>query len=115
MIRQTRVIRSTVAAIGLFLSAGTMAAPAFGEDASDSSIEQCVAQIADQANYNDASRVQHHVAPLKHRTVGQLLKIDTRVYGDEDGQVIREYAATCVIGRDGTPLMIRIRQIDTEV
>ena len=114
MNKQNRAVTITLAVMGFFLSTGSMAASPFDEAASDSSIEQCVAQIGDQANYADASGVRHEVATLKRQVVGQWLKIDTKVYGDEDGQVIREYATTCVIGRDGVPLNLRVKQTKTE-
>ena len=114
MISQNRAVVIAAAAMGVFLSTGSMAASPFDEAASDSSIEQCVAQIGEQANYADASGVRHEVATMKRRTVGHLLKVDTKVYGDEDGQVIREYATTCVIGRDGVPLNLRVKQTKTE-
>ena len=111
---QKRAVTFTLAAMGLFLSAGSMAASIFDEAPSDSSIEQCVAQVGNQANYDHASYVRHDVATTKRRSVGHRLKIDTTVYGGEDGQVIREYAATCVVGRDGVPVKFRIKQSDTE-
>lgn len=115
MNKQNRAVTISLAAMGVFLSTGSLAASPFDEAASERSIEQCVAQIGEQANYDDASGVRHEVATLKRQVVGQLLKIDTKVYGgDEDGQVIREYATTCVIGRDGAPLTLRIRQTNSE-
>jgi hypothetical protein len=114
MKKQHTLVNTTLATLGLFLSASSMADSPFDDNASASSIEACVAQVSTQANYEDAVGVRHEVETQQRRTGGHRLHIDTKVFGDSDGQVIREYAATCIIGRDGTPVSLRIKQVNTE-
>jgi hypothetical protein len=115
MKKQNTVVTSSLAVVGLFLSTGSIAASPFDEGPSDSSIKECVAQIADQANYDDAAGVRHEVATKERKVSGHLLMIDTKVYDQINGEVVREYAATCVVGRNGNQLSFKIKQIDTEV
>ncbi len=114
MKQQHTLISTTLATLGLVLSASSMADSPFDDSASASSIEACVAQVAAQANYEDAVGVRHEVESLQRRTAGHKLHIDTKVFGGSDGLVLREYAATCIIGRDGAPLSLRIKQVNTE-
>jgi len=109
-----RAATVTLAAMGLFLSAGSMAASQLTELAPASSIDVCVAQIEDHANYDDASRVRHVIESSKRRNHGHLLKVDTTVYGETEDDVIREYAATCVVARNGTQLKFEIKETKIE-
>ena len=109
-----QALRASLTVVGLFLSVGAMADSPFDERVSASSIEQCVAQVSTQANYDDARGVRHEVTELNRQTKNQILRIESKVFSRDSGEVIRAYAATCVIGRDGSPKSLRISQTDTE-
>jgi hypothetical protein len=115
MQKQNTVVASSLAVVGLFLFTGSIAASPFDEGPSDSSVKACVAQIAEQANYDDAAGVRHEVVTKERRISGHLMMIDTKVYDQINGEVVREYATTCVVGHNGNQLSFKIKQIDTEV
>lgn len=115
MNKHSTVVASTLAVVGLFFSSGSMAASVFDDGASDVSIELCVAQVAEQANYDDASRVRHEVGTTTRRSVGHLLHIDTKVYGVDGDQLLREYSVTCVVGYNGVPRTLKVREVASGV
>jgi len=98
-------------ALGLFFSGTAMANDLFTEVAPQHQVESCVAEISDYANYDDAKLVRHHVESKQRRTIGHILRIDTRVYGDTEDEVIREYATKCVVGISEKPLKFTIREL----
>ncbi len=87
----------TLAVAGLALSGGAFAMPGFSEQAPESSIRMCVAQIGEQANYEGAGRVRHDVDSKERRSSGHQIVIKTTVFDVADGQAIREYATVCAI------------------
>lgn len=95
---------TALAAFGLFFSASSAASFEFPELAPQSTVDACVAEIADRAQYDDAARVRHEIESKARRTVGHVLKISTLVYGPEEGQPIREYATWCVVGVGEKPV-----------
>ncbi|MGI9236916.1 MAG: hypothetical protein ACR2QZ_05935 [Woeseiaceae bacterium] len=100
----------SLAAIGLFFSAVATANSWLPELAPQSTVDACVAQIADHADYTAATRVRHEVKAEQRRAVGHTLRIDTLVYGDSDGKLIREYATKCVIGNGLEPVTFVIEK-----
>ena len=113
MIISKHVITTTLAAAGLFISASIQAMPGFTEDAPQSTIDICVAQIADHANYNNATRVRHEVESRQRRISGHILKINTTVYGVDGEEVIREYATTCAVSDRQETKLFKIREKGT--
>lgn len=111
---QNKVLASSLAALALFLSATATAESYFADIAPQSSVRVCIDQIADHANFAGASRVLHEVESTKRRSYGHLLEVDTKVFGDIDGEVIRAYAATCVVTRSGAPRHFQITETDLE-
>ena len=107
-------VMTTLAAMGLLFSAGANADALFQKPAPQSTIDLCVTQIADRANYDGATRVRHEVESQERRTIGHELRIDTRVFGDIEDEVIREYATICAVGHSQRPLSFRIKEVDTE-
>lgn len=76
----------------------------------DAEIESCVAAVADNANYDDATRVKHAVVGVKERTVGYKLTIETSLYNENTEGAIREYATSCVVNGSNAPLQFSISE-----
>lgn len=87
----------TVAVAGLIVSGNAIAMPGFTQQAPFSSVEICIAQISDQADYQDAARVRHAVDSEQRRIGGHTIKIETQVFGADGAELIREYATVCAI------------------
>ena len=107
------VVTTTLAAVGLFISSSALAMPGFTKDVPKSTIDICVAQIAEQANYENAVRVRHDVETRPRRFSGHILKIDTTVYGVDGEEVIREYVTTCAVTDRQVTKLFRIREKGT--
>ncbi len=107
-------VAATIAVLGLVISAGAQAEPLFPKIAPQSTVDYCVQQIGDHADYNDARQVRHEIESEELRSIGHKLRIDTRVYGDTEDQVIREYATTCIVGNSQRTLAFRIRELATD-
>ncbi len=105
-----QVIMTTLAAAGLFVSGSALAMPGFTEVAPQSTINICIAQIAEQANYDNAGRVRHEVESRPRRFSGHILKIETTVYGVESDEVIRVYATTCAVTDSQETKLFKIRE-----
>ncbi len=103
-------VTTTLAAVGLFLSSSVLAMPGFTEDAPQSTIDVCVAQIAVEANYENAGLVRHYVESTQRRFSGHTLRIDTTVYGIDGDEVIREYATICVVTESQETKLFKIRE-----
>jgi hypothetical protein len=112
MKKQINLINTTLVTMGLLVSTSAMADSPFDDSASASSIQACVAEVSAQANYDSGTVVQHEVESSPRPITGHKLHIDTKVFGVDGKQVIREYAATCITGRDGSPLSLRIKQVN---
>lgn len=108
MIKQ---VATTIAALGLVISVGAQAGPLFPKLAPQSTVDYCVQQIGDHADYNDARVVRHEIESKERRSIGHELRIDTRVYGETEDQLIREYATVCAVGNSQRTLSFRIREI----
>lgn len=108
MIKQ---VATTIALLGLVTSAGAEAGPLFQKIAPKSTVDYCVQQIGEHADYNDARLVRHEIESKERRSIGHELRIDTRVYGDTEDQLIREYTTVCAVGNSQRTLSFRIREI----
>lgn len=105
-------VTATIAVLGLAISAAAQADSYFPTVAPQSTVDLCVAQIADRADYGGAIRVRHEIESKERRSIGHELRIDTRVYGDIEDEVIREYATICAVGNSQQPLTFRIKEVE---
>jgi hypothetical protein len=90
-------VSTTLAIAGLVVSSSAFALPGFSEQAPESSVKQCIAEIGEQANYDNAGRVRHLVESKERRVSGHTIKIDTTVFGLDGSEVIREYTTVCAV------------------
>ncbi len=112
MINAHKAVTLGLASFGLFLSAAATAGTFFAaEDAPSRSVESCVAEIGEHADYSNAGRVRHVVVNTGRRLRAYKLRIETKVFGAEDDEVIREYTTKCVVYGDNKPVTFRIREI----
>jgi len=107
---QKNLLMITLATLGLFFSASATANDLSPDLAPKSTVDRCVAEISDHADYTAATRVRHDVESEERRTVGHILRIDTLVYGDTDGRLLREYKTRCVVGASIEPLYFEIKE-----
>ena len=101
---------STLIAAALLATAGTATAAPAGWAEIQTEINSCVAVVAEHANYTDADRVRHAVVDVKERTVGYKLTIETSIYSDSADTAIREYATSCVVNGNHTPMKFEINE-----
>jgi hypothetical protein len=100
----------TLAIAGLVVSSSAFALPGFSEQAPESSVKQCVAEIGEQANYDGAGRVRHLVESKERRVSGHTLKIDTTVFGLDGSEVIRKYTTVCAVSDDAETKHFKIKE-----
>ncbi len=105
-----RAVSVSLAVAGLIISSSAFALPGFSEQAPESSIQQCVAEIGEQANYENAARVRHEVNSKERRVSGHTIKIDTTVFGADGLEVIREYATVCAVSDNTETKHFKIKQ-----
>ena len=110
MRNRKNVLMISLATMGLIFSASSMANDLFSDVAPKSTVDTCVAEISSHADYTAATRVRHDVESEERRTVGHILRIDTLVYGDVDGKLLREYTTRCVVGTSVEPLYFEIKE-----
>ena len=99
-----------LAIVGLVFSASAFAMPAFVKPVPMSSVEQCVVQIGEQANYENAGHVRHEVESEERRVGGHKMIIKTIVFGADGDEVIREYATVCAISAKSETKKFKIRE-----
>ncbi len=101
----------SLALMGLFFTVASAQADYGDQDvAPQEKIDLCVAAIADQANYEEANYVRHEVTSKARATIGHTLKINTLVYGEDNGQLIREYRTMCAVSNRPEPVAFKIRE-----
>ena len=104
-------ILSAATAITLF----AIAAPAAAGDISDepyrSEIKSCIAEVANNANYADATRVRHTVIEKRRSRRGYVYTIDTSVFTDSDDLATREYASYCIARGEDTLVKFTIDEV----
>ncbi len=111
MITAHKAVTLSLASFGLFLSAAATAGTLAAEEAPSRSVESCVAEIGEHADYSNAGRVRHVVVNTGRRSLAYKLRIETKVFGAEDDEVIREYTTKCIVYGDNKPVRFRIREI----
>ena len=104
-------ILSAATAITLF----AIAAPATAGDSNDarhlSEIKSCIAEVANNANYADATRVRHTVIEKRRSRRGFVYSIDTSVFTDSDDQATREYVSYCIARGEDTLVKFTIDEV----
>lgn len=85
--------------ISLFVANVAFAAPTLDSKAPRSSIETCVAEVSNNADYSDAGNVTHSVDSKPRSVSGYDVSIRTIVYGESGDTVIRRYVSKCSINR----------------
>lgn len=107
MLNRKTVLSLTL--VGLFATNVAFAIPGFTTDAPQSSIDTCIAEVANYADFADAESVVHNVKTEDRRVSGHKLRIQTLVVG-EGGDTVREYAAACAIDDQSQIRRFQIRQ-----
>ncbi len=101
----------SLALLGMFFTVGAAQAEyGYPEVAPQETIDACVAEIAKKANYEEANYVRHEVRSKARATIGHTLNINTLVYNEADGQVIREYRTLCAVSNRPEPVAFKIRE-----
>lgn len=80
----------------------------------ESEIDSCVSVVADQVDYNDATRIRHAVVGVKERALGYKLNIETSLYSDASDQAIREYKTSCVVNGSNLPVDFSISETNDD-
>jgi len=96
--------------IGLFYLAGPTHAATAAESGLENEVNQCISEVRQHLNYDDAIGVRHVVTAIERRTVGYTMKIDTAIVGEGQDETIRAYATTCVVNGDNKPLKFAISE-----
>jgi hypothetical protein len=101
----------SLAAVGLLFSATAAADNWFPDVAPQSSVNACIAEIADHADYSNATRVRHLIKSQERRNVGHTLRINTMVFdGSTEDKLIREYKTKCIVGNSNKPVKFVLRE-----
>lgn len=103
-------IALSVTLIGLFAANVAFAVPGFTTEASPSSVDACLAQVADHAEYANARSIVHNVETEDRRVSGHKMSIQTIMYAEDGSTVIREYASTCAVDGQDQVKRFKIRQ-----
>jgi hypothetical protein len=77
------------------------------DEAPQSSLDTCLAEVSANADYAGASNVMHYVESKPRSVSGYTVSIRTLVYDGET--VIHEYAARCAIDRQDDIRFFRMR------
>ena len=92
---------------GLFVTDLAVGSPYFDQEAPQSSLDACIAEVSNNVDYDGASEVQHFVESKPRSVSGFTVRIRTEVYDGES--VIREYRSNCAINRIDQIRNFRIR------
>lgn len=106
----TTVLSTVLAVAGLVAASNASAMPGFPKPAPMSSIEQCVAEIGEQANYENAHRVRHEVDSTERRVGGHTITIKTLIFGADGTEIIREYATVCAVSAKSETKAFKIKE-----
>ena len=110
MNKQPRILTAATA-ITLLAFGGTATASDIDQIRFVDEVNNCVAEIAVHANYDDASRVLHTVTTENRSRLGYRFSIDTSVFGDDDQEAIRKYATYCVARGENTVVKVAIDEV----
>jgi len=99
----------SLALVGLFVSAVALAGPV-PDQAPAESIDSCIAEIRNNADYNGAGKVRHVVENIGHRSLAYKLRISTAVYNETGEDLIRAYTTKCIIYGNNAPVYFNIEE-----
>lgn len=108
---KTAMLKTSIslALVGLFFS--TVALAGYLPDEPPAvSIDSCVAEIRDNADYSGAGRVRHVVERFGKRSLAFKLQISTSIYDDTGANLIRAYTTRCVVYGDDTPVFFDLKE-----
>ena len=98
-------------AITLFAFGGSATASNLDKVQYASEVRSCIAEIADHADYVDATYVRHDVTNTRRSRRGYVFTIDTFVYTDSKDDAVREYASFCIARGENKLLKFTIDEI----
>ena len=76
-------------------------------------IQTCVAEIAQNAEYDDATKVVHRVTKLYQQNLLELhIHVETAVFADDEEAATRSYSTSCLVGNMGD--LVRFRLVPVE-
>jgi len=101
----------SLAIVGLFFSTVALAG-LLPDEAPPESIESCVAEIRENADYSGASKVRHVLENTGYRSLAYRLRISTAVYGESGDEPIRAYTTKCIVYGDDKPVYFKIVETD---
>jgi hypothetical protein len=107
MFNRNKAIAS-IALASLYLFAAEAFAATAAEAGVESEVNSCVAEVRQNLDYSDATRVRHDVLAIERRTVGYTLKISTSLFSESGSDIVRAYATTCVVNGNNKPLAFEI-------
>ena len=81
---------TTLSLVGLFTANVAFALPSFTEDAPQSSVDTCLAEVRAAANFADAGSVAYTVETQERRVSGHTMRIATLVFDADGESVLRE-------------------------
>lgn len=108
-----KAVTLSLATFGLFFSATASADLSGSDDAPDESIQACVAEIGGHADYSGSDYVRHEVETTGRRSLAYRVRLNTKVFSETDGELIREYATNCVVYGDKKPVFFDIEETDS--
>lgn len=101
----------SLAIVGMFFTAAVAQADyGYSDVVPQDKIDLCVAAIAEKADYDEANYVRHEVSSKPRATIGHTLSINTLVFDENEGQLIREYRTLCAVSNRAEPVAFRIRE-----
>ena len=98
----------SLAITGLLAANVAFALP--GAEARQSQVDACVASVAENADYTDASKVRHEVETENTGVSRHEMSIHTLVIGRDGRKIIRAYSADCLVDGDDEVRRFRIRE-----
>ena len=99
----------SLALVGLFMSAVALAGNVPTVPPSES-IDACLAEIRENADYSQAGKVRHDLRQFGHRSLAYKLRIATAVYDEAGEKVIREYSTKCIVYGGDEPVFFKIEE-----
>jgi len=99
----------SLARVGLFVSSVALGGY-LPDNPPAETIDSCIAEIGDNADYSGASKVRHELTNIGRRSLAYRLRISTAVYDESGDNVIRAYTTKCIVYGDDEPVFFDIRE-----
>lgn len=110
MSMNSRAVSVVLAVVGLVVTADASARSIFLEPAPESSIQLCVEQIGEQANYTGSNRVLHDVNTKARRVDGHKVYVKTQVFAADTSEVLRKYKTVCSMSDESVMKRIAVKE-----